>query len=238
MSLLVGYIVTVIAYIIPLTLVYHFVYNRGGGIITFIFLFLMTYLIGFLASLLFYRMAILGESGKIAQMAQPTVIKIAGTTFAAYMIVGITIFAIGINRSLVKIFENTIGFSYIQLFGANSFANRIFKSPLKPMTDIKDGSNNEFNYGFLLTALNSENIQKFITYYTEGCKAEQSAQETGNAPGNLPLNFTMEFENQNQIHQLEEFIYTKHRIGHFTWVYITSILALTISFISMSMFQQ
>jgi hypothetical protein len=40
---------------------------------------------------------------------------------------------------------------------------------------------------------------------------------------------------QEQIDQLTEFVYTKHKIGHFAWVYFTSIIALTISLVAVGM---
>ena len=53
-SLLIGYIGTVFAYIIPLFIVYHFVYNRSGGVFSLLLLFAMTYLVGVLVCLLFH----------------------------------------------------------------------------------------------------------------------------------------------------------------------------------------
>ena len=232
MSLLIGYIGTILGYLVPLILVYHFAYSRSGGFFTFLFLFVMAYLIGFLACLLFYRMAVLGKSGQIANMPRSTVIKVMGTSFASFMIVAVTIFAIGFNPNLVKIFENTVGYSYIQLLGAGEFANSIFTSP------ILDQLNNEtetkyFNYAFLLTAFDTKNIQQFIQASMNKVGGEQEQTTTTN---NLPFNFTLKPLEKDKIEKLEEFVYTKHRIGHFTWVYLTSVLALTVSFISMTMY--
>lgn len=231
MSLLIGYIGTILGYLVPLILVYHFAYSRSGGFFTFLFLFVMAYLIGFLACLLFYRMAVLGKSGQIANMPRSTVIKVMGTSFASFMIVAVTIFAIGFNPNLVKIFENTVGYSYIQLLGAGEFANSIFTSP------ILDQLNNEtetkyFNYAFLLTAFDTKNIQQFIQASMNKVGGEQEQTTTNN----LPFNFTLKPLEKDKIEKLEELVYTKHRIGHFTWVYLTSVLALTVSFISMTMY--
>jgi len=231
MSLLIGYIGTILGYLVPLILVYHFAYSRSGGFFTFLFLLVMAYLIGFLACLLFYRMAVLGKSGQIANMPRSAVIKVMGTSFASFMIVAVTIFAIGFNPNLVKIFENTVGYSYIQLLGAGEFANSIFTSP------ILDQLNNEterkyFNYAFLLTAFDTKNIQQFIQASMNKVGGEQEQTTTNN----LPFNFTMKPLEKDKIEKLEEFVYTKHRIGHFTWVYLTSVLALTVSFISMTMY--
>ena len=232
MSLLIGYIGTILGYLVPLILVYHFAYSRSGGFFTFLFLFVMAYLIGFLACLLFYRMAVLGKSGQIANMPRSTVIKVMGTSFASFMIVAVTIFAIGFNPNLVKIFENTVGYSYIQLLGAGEFANSIFTSP------ILDQLNNEtetkyFNYAFLLTAFDTKNIQQFIQASMNKVGEEGEQAPTTN---NLPFEFKLKPLEKDKIEKLEEFVYTKHRIGHFTWVYLTSVLALTVSFISMTIY--
>ena len=233
-SLLLGYIGVVLGYILPLMLVYHFAYNRSGGILTMLFLFLMTYLIGFLANMLFYRMALKGESGQISQMSQSKVKEIAGTTFACYTMVAVTLFAITMNRSLIEIFENTIGYKYIQFMGADQFANSIFSS--KTMNTIKDNTSiSDFNYGFLLTQFNSRNIQQFIEYFTESCQDQEKSKEEGQSPSKLPFDFVVNFENQEQVDKLEDFVNMKHRIGHFSWVYFTSIAALTVSMVAMSM---
>lgn len=234
MSLLIGYIGTILGYLVPLILVYHFAYSRSGGFFTFLFLFIMAYLIGFLACLLFYRMAVLGKSGEIANMPRSTVIKVMGTSFASFMIVAVTIFAIGFNPNLVKIFENTVGYSYIQLLGAGEFANSIFTSP------ILDQLNNEtetkyFNYAFLLTAFDTKNIQQFIQASMNKVGGEGEGEQ-GSSTNDLPFEFKLKPLEKDKIEKLEEFVYTKHRIGHFTWVYLTSVLALTVSFISMTMY--
>lgn len=231
MSLLIGYIGTILGYLVPLILVYHFAYSRSGGFFTFLFLFVMAYLIGFLACLLFYRMAVLGKSGQIANMPRSTVIKVMGTSFASFMIVAVTIFAIGFNPNLVKIFENTVGYSYIQLLGAGEFANSIFTSPI--LDQLNDETETKyFNYAFLLTAFDTKNIQQFIQASMNKVGGEQEQTTTNN----LPFNFTLKPLEKDKIEKLEEFVYTKHRIGHFTWVYLTSVLALTVSFISMTMY--
>jgi len=45
----------------------------------------------------------------------------------------------------------------------------------------------------------------------------------------------MKFDTQDQVNQLEDYVYTKHRIGHFSWIYFTSIISLTISMIAIGM---
>ena len=224
MSLLLGYIGTIIGYLIILTIIYHFVYSREGGILSKFFLFFCTYAVGVLICSLYYRISVLGNTPNASISSEQTQ-TIMMATISSYMIVAITIFAIGFNKGLVEIFENTLGYLYIQIFGANQFANELFSSTkFDPI--INDTSSSDFNYGFLLTRFTSRNIQEFINSLTND-KTE------GNA---LMLDFKLNpNRTQEQIDQLAEFVYTKHKIGHFAWVYFTSIIALTISLVAVGM---
>lgn len=240
MNLLLGYLGVVLGYILPLALIYNFVYRRSGGILTIVFLFICTYMIGLLACLLFYRMAIKNESGQIANISRSVLLRISSTTFLSYMIVAITLFAISFNPGFVEIFENTLGFFYIQFFGATQFANNMFTSPtLDEIKDnvVEDDYSLPFNYAFLLTQFNSQNVQSFVKYITSSCQEEQEDKLKGE-DFKLPLNFqinTRFFDHQGKIDEFEEFIYSKHRIGHFAWVYFTSILSFTVAAVAMTM---
>jgi len=224
MSLLLGYIGSILGYMIPLSLIYHFVYNRSGGLFRMFILFLLTYLIGSIACMLYYRMGIMGQSGGIGSLTNTQVLTIMTTTLIAYMVVALTIIAIGLNRGMVEIFENTLGYGYIQLFGSNAFANSIFTS--SKFDDIKDNNDGSFNYGFLLTVFNTRNINKFVEALTSTTGDSDSSK--------LPFDFQMKAD-KDQIEKLEGYVYTKHRIGHFAWVYFTSVIAMTISMVAMGM---
>ena len=84
-----------------------------------------------------------------------------------------------------------------------------------------------------MTAFDTKNIQQFIQASMNKVGEEGEQAPTTN---NLPFEFTLKPLEKDKIEKLEEFVYTKHRIGHFTWVYLTSVLALTVSFISMTMY--
>jgi hypothetical protein len=225
MSLLLGYIGSILGYMIPLSLIYHFVYNRSGGLFRMFILFLLTYLIGSIACMLYYRMGIMGQSGGIGSLTNTQVLTIMTTTLIAYMVVALTIIAIGLNRGMVEIFENTLGYGYIQLFGSTAFANKIFSS--KQFDNVKDNMNDgSFNYGFLLTIFNTRNINEFVEALTSSPEGSDNSK--------LPFDFQLKAD-KDQIEKLEDYIYTKHRIGHFSWVYFTSIIAMTISMIAMGM---
>ena len=228
MSLLTGYICSIFGYLIPLSIIYHFVYSRAGGAFRMLLLFALTFLFGSIICMMYYRIGIMGQSGGIGSLTNAQVFKIMATTLAAYMIVAITIIAIGFNRGMVEIFENTIGYGYIQLFGSTAFANSIFTSD--KFSAEKDMNGGEFNYGFLLTLFNTRNIKSFVEVLTQN--SEPSAD--GNGPNSLPFDFKLKAD-QDQIEKLEEFVYTKHRIGHFTWVYLTSVVAMTISMVALGM---
>lgn len=228
MSLFVGYIGSILGYLIPLSIIYHFVYSRAGGAFRMLILFSMTYLFGSIICMLYYRIAIMGQSGGIGSLTNTQVIQIMTTTLASYMIVAITIIAIGFDRGLVEIFENTLGYGYIQLFGSTEFANSIFTSD--KFSDQKDMSGGGFNYGFLLTLFNTRNIKSFVEVLTKNSESPESSP----GPKSLPFDFKLKSD-PGQIEKLEEFVYTKHKIGHFAWVYFTSVIAMTVSMISLGM---
>ena len=143
---------------------YHFVYSREGGILSKFFLFFCTYAVGVLICSLYYRISVLGNTPNASISSEQTQ-TIMMATISSYMIVAITIFAIGFNKGLVEIFENTLGYLYIQIFGANQFANELFSSAkFDPI--INDTSSSDFNYGFLLTRFTSRDIQEFINSLT------------------------------------------------------------------------
>jgi hypothetical protein len=169
-------------------------------------------------------MGIMGQSGGIGSLTNTQVLTIMTTTLIAYMVVALTIIAIGLNRGMVEIFENTLGYGYIQLFGSNAFANSIFTS--SKFDDIKDNNDGSFNYGFLLTVFNTRNINKFVEALTSTTGDSDSSK--------LPFDFQMKAD-KDQIEKLEGYVYTKHRIGHFAWVYFTSVIAMTISMVAMGM---
>ena len=219
MSLFLGYIVTIIGYLIPLSIIYNFAYSREGGIMPAFYIFLFTWMTGVLASLLYYRMGVLGESSDIVAIDAKTVKSIMATNAASYMLVAITLFAIGFNKGLVNIFENTVGYLYISMFGATNLANEIFSSETFNTVD-----KSAFDYGFLLTRFSTENIKDFI---------ENTL--TNEPTDTLPFDFKLNLDNRAQREELEDFVYTKHRIGHFTWIYFTSIIALLISMVSIAM---
>jgi|TARA_Y100000389_G_scaffold203997_1_gene254455 hypothetical protein len=170
-------------------------------------------------------MGIMGQSGGIGSLTNTQVLTIMTTTLIAYMVVALTIIAIGLNRGMVEIFENTLGYGYIQLFGSTAFANKIFSS--KQFDNVKDNMNDgSFNYGFLLTIFNTRNINEFVEALTSSPEGSDNSK--------LPFDFQLKAD-KDQIEKLEDYIYTKHRIGHFSWVYFTSIIAMTISMIAMGM---
>jgi len=222
MSLLIGYTGAILGYLIPLSIIYNFAYSRAGNLMSLFWILFFTYLTGVLACLLYYRMGVLHESAEIANISNEVVKSIMATNAASYTLVAITLFAISFNKGLVNIFENTLGYLYIQMFGANKFANEIFSSEkFGKESDLTD-----FNYGFLLTRFSTQNIREFLEQMKVGDK---------NYNNTLPLDFRIHFENQEQVQKLEDYVYTKHRIGHFTWVYFTSIIALVISMVSIAM---
>ena len=170
----IGFFVTCITFIIPLGLYFSFVYSPDGSLGTFIAIFLGSLALGFIANLLFYRSVVLKKSETLDKSQIKYILKI---TTISFMILLLTMFAIGINPGLIKIFENTIGIWVLGIMGNNQFINEIFSSEVfSGLSELNDS--NIFNYNFLLTRLNETNIDNFIDYFKKKC-----SETKGETPG-------------------------------------------------------
>lgn len=216
-----------VGFAIPLTILYNIFYHKRGGIGSLILLFVGAYFMGFLFTLLYYRAVVMHQSADIAKIDSSTVKKVMGVNVASFSIVGITLFAITINPSLVHIFENTIGYTLLGLKGLHELASEIFVS--KELDEIQKAG--DFNYDFLITRFGVNDIDAINKYFENGCT--QQAGQTN--PLNLPTYFEMNIKDDGQLFNFTNLIYLKHSVGHFTWIYLTSIIAMLISMITLAM---
>jgi len=216
-----------IGFAIPLAILYNLFYHKKGGIGSIILLYVGAYFMGLLFTLLYYRSVIMHKSGDIAKMDNSTVKKIMGVNVASFSIVAITLFALAINPSLVNIFENTVGYTFLGMKGLNELTSEIFVS--NELSEIQKAG--DFDYDFLITRFGVNDIDAINKYFEEGC-----TQRAGQAnPLNLPTYFQMNLKDDDQLFNFTNLIYLKHTVGHFTWVYLTSIIAMLISMITLSM---
>jgi hypothetical protein len=141
-------------------------------------------------------------------------------------------FAISINPGLIKIFENTIGIWFIGVMGNSELINESFSSEIfSGLSELNDS--NVFNYNFLLTRLNETNIGPFVEYFQKECDGKTD-EKTG---VDFPFDFKPNFEGKSMgnLTKLRDLVETKRTVGYFTWIYLTSIVSLMISIISITM---
>lgn len=229
-----GVFLALVLFAIPLGLIYNFVCYKRSGILPLIILFIVTMLLGYVATLLYYRISLRNDpSGKIDKISWPTARNILGVTFASYMVLALTLVALAVAPNLVKIFENTLGYWFIGLWGLRDLCNEIFSSPT--LDTYKDTSDSKyFNYGFLITRMDKDNIDKIIDYgrQNSGANSKSKGVEISET---LPLDFDIVLSDQTIIQKLKNLVYMKYAFGHFTWIYLTSIVSLLLSMISVTM---
>jgi len=220
-----------IGFSVPLGLWFSVVYNSAGGLGNSMLIFLGAYTIGLVITLLYYRMSIQDDTeAKIDKISKSKVSSIAGSTFASFLILFVTIIILAINPDLITIFENSIGIWAVGLLGYSDFINDIFKSSIfGKLRESSDAS--IFNQNFLLTCFNEKNIDIFVEYFKEDCgKQEQSTQGV-----DLPFDFYPVFENEGQLSKLQSLVKIKKLVGYFSWIYLTSIISLLVSVIGVTM---
>ena len=156
-----------IGFSVPLGLWFSVVYDSEGGFGNSMLIYLGAYIIGFIATLLYYRMAVQDDTeAKIDKISKSKVSSIAGSTFAAFLVLLITVVILAINPDLITIFENSIGIWVIGILGYSDFINEIFKSSI--FGKLRESSDATiFNQNFLLTQFNEKNIEEFVKFFKE-----------------------------------------------------------------------
>jgi hypothetical protein len=215
-----------ILFIIPLAIIYNLFYHKQGGTSAMFLIFIGTYFMGLMVTLIYYRIVVMHQNAQIAKMDSSVVKRIIGLTLPAFMVVAITIFALAINPSLINIFENTIGYSVLGMWGLNNLANTIFSS--KTM-DEKNKSG-DFDYSFLITRFGVNDVSSLNEYFEKGCGSNGMSENPVDY-----LDFAMKFDDEGQLFDFTNMIYLKHTFGHFTWIYLTSIVSMLISMIAVSL---
>jgi hypothetical protein len=220
-----------LGYIIPLSLWFSVVYSSSGVITNSLFIFAGAYGIGLLVALLYYRIGIQDDvEAKIDKISGSRLKSIALTTFASFLILFVTIVILAINPDLITILENTVGIWCLGVMGYSGFMKEIFKSNV--FSKLNEESDEDiFNYNFLLTCFNQENIKQFVDFFKKDC-SEQDKQVMNIE---FPFDFEPNFKNEGQLELLEKLVNQKRLIGYFTWIYLTSIVSLIVTIISITM---
>jgi len=228
----VGILVACLAFIVPLGLMYSLFFHRKKSSFRVPILFLTTIGLGYIANLMFYRMAVMNDKdAQINKISGNDAAFILYNTLAGFFIVGITLFAISVSPVLVTIFENTFGYWFVNLWGAKTLCNEIFIS--KSFENIPNIDPNDFNFSFLITRIDYNNVEEFIEYAKKCDGGTISNKEKQDK--RLPLDFYMKFEYEDQVEKLRNLVYLKNTFGHFMWTYLSSIVALFVSMIALLM---
>jgi hypothetical protein len=221
-----GITTAVILFAVPLVLAYIFFVHKKNAWYTGILLFSIILGLGYTTNLLFYRVVVMNDiEAKIDNMSASDALFVLFTTLAAFMIVAITFFAISANKNMITIFENTFGFWFLHLWGLTDLCNDIFTSESLDKV-IENTDTSMFNYNFLITRINLDNLDDFIEYAK---KCEEDGVK--NASTQLGLDFRLKFDFQNQIDKLKDMVHLKHTFGHFMWIYLACVVSLFVSMI-------
>jgi hypothetical protein len=223
-----GAMIACLLFSVPLGLIYRFFYHNNVYWFRNILLFFAVYLLACVINLLFYRVVIMNDqNAQIDKMGSNDVGFVMTTTFAGFFIVALTLIGLSANPLLVQIFENTIGYWLLQYFELRELTDEVFSS--KTMDPIKDNAkSNEFDYSFLITRFNLDNLEELIEY-GKNCKGNRdSAYLLG-----LDFNFILEYDEQEK--RVRDMVHLKNTIGHYIWVYLSSVVALIVSMIAVIM---
>jgi hypothetical protein len=224
-----GAIVSCLLFSIPLWLIYVFFFHKKTYWFRSFVLFIIVYLLGSVVTLMFYRVAMMNDMNiQIDKMNINDVGFVMANTFGGFMVVAITLMGISANPFLIDIFENTFGFMFIQFFGLKDLTDEIFSS--KTMDKIRENAKAyEFDYSFLITRFNLDNLEELIQYGKDCNKGNRDrAYRLG-----LDFDFILEFDEQEQ--RVRDIVHMKHTVGHFVWIYLASIVSLIVSMVAVMM---
>lgn len=234
-----GIVISCLLFIIPLGLVYNFVYQgTRGGLVPNLLVFLMSYLLGFVANLLFYRMIVSNDmTGQINKVQYNTVMYVMGLTLCGFTVLLITLFALAVAPSLVTIFENTFGYWFVGIMGLSDLTKKIFESPtLDPYIEGVGHEYPSFDYNFLITRINNENVDMVIETMRQNLAKDKTSK---GKPEKDPITsklFQLDFRvignPKDDGDQLKYFVKLKRTFGHFMWTYFASIISLMISMVA------
>ncbi len=211
---------------VPIALIYSFVFYRKTSWYRGVILFSLVVGVGYISNLIFYRTMIMNDKeAKIDKMGKKDALFVFWNTLAAFVIVAVTMFGLGTNPNLITIFENTLGYWFIHIWGLSKLMSSIVKSNVFDKIDAKN-----FNYNFLITQINLNNLEQVINM-------AKSSSTTSTPSIKYPLDFHIEFDKdvaiQNkQISTLQSLVGTKHAFGHFVWIYLSSLVAILVSMLA------
>ena len=237
-SILGGVIVTSLLFFFPVGLFYMFIFYKSSlAFIDGVYLFATIYLIGAIACLLYYRFIVVGDDKmEIDKMDLGTVSTVFQKSFAAFFgILGFTLVAIALNPSMVRIFENTVGYMVCQWWGVNELLQKMLRSDLfdKVSNDLaKDDMDQYMNYDFLITLWNQEDKEKLKETIESTCSKKSGSEAFKRRDLRFDFYWNSDTITKEKLDELIGFIDLKYYVGHFTWVYIASLFSLLTSLVA------
>lgn len=237
-SILGGVVVTSLLFFFPVGLFYMFIFYKSGlAFIDGVYLFLTIYLIGATACLLYYRFIVVGDDKmQIDKMDLGTVSTVFQKAFAAFFgILGFTMVAVALNPSMVRIFENTVGYAVCQWWGVNELLQKMLRSDLfdKVSNDLsKEDMNQYMNYDFLITLWNQEDKDKLRQTIESTCSKKTGSEAFKKRDLRFDFYWNAETITKEKLDELIGFIDLKYYVGHFTWVYVASTFSLLTSLVA------
>jgi hypothetical protein len=146
-----------------------------------------------------------------------------------WAIAGSTFFIISILPVLVEIFENTIGYAWISMFYDLQGKMNVVKSRMFPNFPVPSE--------FLITKFDVYNFHDvFYGLISDNLHNNGKLMENANeAVLDFYIDLTDANVNEKEIKDgLYKLVHTKNKIGHMTWIYISSFASLIVALIAMN----
>jgi hypothetical protein len=237
-SILGGVIVTSLLFFFPVGLFYMFIFYKSDlAFIDGVYLFLTIYLIGATACLMYYRFIVVGDDKiQIEKLDLSVVSTVFRKSFVAFFgILGFTLVAISLNPSMVRIFENTVGFSVCQWWGVNELLQQMLRSDLFDKVSnnmVRDDMDQYMNYDFLITMWNQEDKEKLKQTIESTCSKNVGNDAVKKRDLKFDFYWNASTITKEKLEKLIGFIDLKYYVGHFTWVYVASLFSLMTSLVA------
>ena len=159
------------------------------------------------------------------------------TSLYFFGLVGATFIIIGNIPSLVEVFENTLGYWLLGLSYFNlTKTMKSFKS--KHFTNITENEKFEIPFNVLLTTFNIyEFNETFTSFISEKNNNGGNGNNGDNTTNDISADFYLDIHDDpknNYKNELLNLVCIKNSVGHFTWVYIASIISILLTINSMT----
>ena len=153
------------------------------------------------------------------------------TSLCFWLITGTTFIAISLLPTLVGIFENTVGYTWINTFSNAKEKMKIIKS--------RTSKSLEFPSEILITKFSLENFNDMF----EGLMEKQHTENVAKKANEIVLDFFIDIvegssigsQKRTEVKQtLLQLVKIKNKVGHMVWIYTASFVSMLVSLIAMN----